>query len=130
MIGAVIVMASTVHTAAVDAATRKAILDAARIPVEARLATKVRFKVEELTRVGDDVFIRALMLDPHGAPLSFAATPLAGAADAGAVSHVYAALLRRAGDTWTVIAIAIGPTDVAWAGWSQRYGVSPALFAS
>jgi hypothetical protein len=34
------------------------------------------------------------------------------------------ALLKRENGQWRVLAHAIGPTDVAWSDWPERFGVS------
>lgn len=125
MIGVAMVMMAQ---APVDAATRKAILDAARVPVAATLGKTVMFKVSHLGVEGDWAFLRAEMQGPGGAPVDYAGTPLADAAENGAVSRTYAALLRRRGNAWSVVDTAIGPTDVAWEDWATRHAAPPAIF--
>lgn len=112
-----------------DQALRSALLDAARQPVAQALGKPVLFKVRHLRNAGRWAFLLADMEDRSGAPLSYAGTPRAEAADHGMVSRAYAALLRRDGDGWTVVESAIGPTDVAWEGWSGQHGAPEGLFA-
>lgn len=114
--------------APVDAATRKAILDAARVPVAEALGKPVLFRVAHLGVLGGWAFLRAEMEGPGGAPVDLAGTSFADAAAHGAASRSYAALLRREGGVWTVVDTAIAPTDVAWEDWARRYGAPPAIF--
>ena len=114
--------------ATVDAATRRASLDGARVPVAAALGKPVLLLVSHLGVSGDWAFLRADMQGPGGAQVDFAGTPLADAARNGAVSRSYAALLRRQGEAWVVVDKAIGPTDVAWEDWARRHGAPPAIF--
>lgn len=114
--------------APVDAATRKAILDTARVPVAAKLGKPVVFRVAHLGVSGDWAFLRAEMQGPGGAPVDYAGTAFAEAAANGAASHTYAALLRRRGAEWQVVDEAIAPTDVAWEDWATRHGAPPTIF--
>ena len=68
------------------------------------------------------------MQEAGGRPVSYAGTPKAGAAAEGLVSDTYVALLRRNSTHWTVLANAVGPTDVAWEKWAMRYRAPAALF--
>lgn len=114
--------------APVEAATREAILDAARVPVAAVLGKPVLFKVEHLAVSGDWAFLRAEMQGPGGALVDYAGTPLADAAANGAASHTFAALLRRRGKAWVVVEKAIAPTDVSWEDWAKRHDAPPSIF--
>ncbi len=120
-------MAATA-TAPVDAETRRAILDSARVPVAEALGKPVLFRVSHLGASGDWAFLRAEMEGPGGRPIDYAGTGLAEAATHGAVSRTYAALLRRRGSTWVVVDHAIGPSDMAWEEWPTRHGAPKAIF--
>lgn len=111
-----------------DLGQRRALLDAARGPVEDVLHQPVRFKVDRLKLSGNAAFLLATMEDANGRPVSFDRTPLEAAARQGFVSQTYAALLRRTDGGWTVAAKAIGPGDVAWEGWAREFGVPASLF--
>lgn len=102
-------------------ATRRALLDAARGPAEARRGQPVQFVVHALNRAGPWAFLFARMQRPDGHPLDRAADDLA--------SNDYAALLRQDGSGWRVVDFAVGPTDVAWEGWDRRYGAPASVFA-
>ena len=113
-----------------DRAVRTMLLDEARAPVVAELGKPVLFRVRSLKRQGGWAFLYADMEDRGGRPLSYVGTSKADAAQRGFVSRGYAALLRQHERGWRVIAHAIGPTDVAWEGWSSRYGAPPEVFAT
>ena len=120
--------AQAVSTPDTGSPERKALLDAARAPLERRLHQPVRFAVDRLTLAGDWAFLHAHMQGAGGRPLDFAGTEFEPAASHGALSRVYAALLERNAGQWTVKAEAVGPTDPAWAAWAQAYGAPAALF--
>lgn len=122
-----IVAAMTISSPATPA--RAALLDAARIPLEADLGKPVKFVVDRLKIAGDHAFLLATMQDGHGKPLDYTGTRLADAAAQGFVSHRFAALLARRDGVWHVVVDAVGPTDIAWSGWAAKYKVSAALFA-
>lgn len=107
---------------------RKSILDVAREPAEQQLSREVRFRVRRLAVDGPWAFLFAEMQGPDGKPVDYAGTPLAQAAREGVVSRAFAALLRRDGARWRIAASAVGPTDVAWQDWSQKYGTPAQLF--
>ena len=127
MIGTVVagILAST---APASGAERVAILDTARQPVVRQLGKPVKFLVRTLNRDGDWAFLVATMQDDRGRPISYAGTPLASAEAEGMISRDYVALLQRSGGRWRVVDQAVGPTDVAWEGWAERYGAPPSLF--
>lgn len=124
----VTIMTMAAATAPVDSQTRRAILDSARAPVAESLGKPVLFRVSHLGTSGSWAFLRAEMEGPGGRPIDYAGTSLAEAAKHGAVSRTYAALLKRQGSGWTVVAHAIGPSDVAWEDWPTRHGAPKAIF--
>lgn len=107
---------------------RRAVLDAARAPVEKELNQPVRFIVEQLGEATGWAFLRARMITPEGKPISYAGTRFAEAAANGGKSTSYVALLRRDSGTWKVTTYLIGPTDVAWQEWQTRYRAPKAIF--
>lgn len=119
--------AQSIQTPAAGSPERKALLDAARAPLERRLHQPVLFAVDRLGQSGDWAFLQAHMQGAGGRPIEFAGTEFAEAAANGGMSRVYAALLERKAGHWTVKAEAIGPTDVAWARWAQEYGAPAEL---
>lgn len=117
-----------VATAAVDEQTRRAILDSARAPAAEALGKPVLFRVAHLGVSGDWAFLRADMEGPGGQPIDYRGTSLSGAANHGAMSSVYVALLRRKGAEWIVVVKAIGPSDVAWETWPKDHGAPKDIF--
>lgn len=107
---------------------RAAILDAARAPVQKALGKPVQFVVKQLNVLNHWAFVYATMQGPGGTPIDYAGTPFAQAAEHGAKSDDYLALLRMRDGKWQVLADSIGPTDVAWATWPEQYGAPQALF--
>jgi hypothetical protein len=102
-------------------AERRALLDAARPPAEAALRQPVQFVVHALNRDDRWAFLYARMQRPGGGRI-------VRPRDDG-MSDDYAALLRREGAGWRIVATAVGPTDVAWEDWGRRYGAPAAVFA-
>lgn len=107
---------------------RKGIVDVARQSAEQRLSREVKLRVRQLAVDGAWAFLFAEMQGPDGKPVDYAGTPLAQAAREGVVSRAFAALLHREGSRWTITVSAVGPTDVAWQGWSREYDAPAQLF--
>jgi hypothetical protein len=121
-------MVATISAPAITPAERTDILDAARSPVSEALGKPVVFKVSTLNRSRDWAFLIATMEDRGGNLVDYSGTPKAAAAAEGIVSPIYAALLRQRNGRWVVVECAIGPTDVAWEPWAERYGAPNNLF--
>ena len=121
--------AETIHTPAAGSDERRELLDIARATVERKLGRAgVQFEVQQV-RVGEGWgFLYAHMQDAAGGMIDYAGTSLADAAKQGYVSPDYVALLQRAGDGWELRADAIGPTDMVWLAWPDKYGAPHALF--
>ena len=126
--GPSIAMTMLAATAQIAPADRAAILDAARVPVSARLGKPVLFRVNHIARQGDWAFLYADMQGPGGAPIDLADTPLADGAAEGMASRSCAVLLHHSGGGWKAVDSAVGPTDVAWEGWAARHKAPPAIF--
>lgn len=111
------------------ALARAAVLGAARADAEQALGKPVRFQVRRFTVDGHWAFLFAAMQGPDGRPIDYAGTPKADAAAHGMASKDYAALLSQSGEGWSIVAEAVGPTDVPWETWPQTYGAPKRLFA-
>lgn len=109
-------------------ADRAAILDAAHQAIARRIGKTPRLVVRTLGHQGDWVFLIATMQDKAGRPISYAGTPLGPAEAEGMVSKDYVALFRRVGKGWRLVEEALGPTDVAWAGWADKHGAPRSIF--
>lgn len=91
-------------------------------------ATQFQLVPEQLKRHGDWVFMTARLNDAAGRRFDYTGTDLHEAAQAGAISNLCAALLRREGGTWKLLDIAIGPTDLAWEPWPAQHKAPVELF--
>lgn len=116
------------HSPATGSAERTAILDAARQPAVDELGKPVQFVVKQIDVLDGWAFLHARMQSPGGQTIDYADTRYAEAAAHGHKSSSYAALLKRQGEIWKVLAYSVGPTDVAWIGWAQEYGAPAVLF--
>ncbi|MDO5625380.1 MAG: hypothetical protein Q4G71_11910 [Pseudomonadota bacterium] len=117
--------------AGVTLAERDALTAATTAAAHAQLklpAGTLRLVPEQLRHEGNWAFLTARVQTPAGARFDYAGTELHEAAQAGAVSDLCAALLRREGVQWRVVDIAVGPTDVAWEGWAATHHAPPAVF--
>ncbi|MDV3455954.1 hypothetical protein RZN05_03095 [Sphingomonas sp. HF-S4] len=124
----VAVAAASEPGAMIDQDARTALIEAARAPAAKELGKAPKFKVDSLRHEDDWAFLLATMQEADGKPFDYRGTPLAEAAGEGFVSRTYAALLRKRGAGWEVVANAIGPSDVAWEGWAKQYGAPAGLF--
>lgn len=106
---------------------RTRLVELAQPPAAAAVKKPVKLRVERLERVGDWALLKATMVGADGRPLDYADTPLAEAAEQGAVSTLFVALFRRDGETWKLAAQSVGPTGVAWETWDADYGAPKAL---
>lgn len=107
---------------------RKAIMDAARIPVSRDIGQRVIFVVDVLRSDGQMVFLQGVPHQSNGTPLDWTKTPFREDWLNDMMSDVVMVLLSRNGTRWTVLDYAIGPTDVYWYGWVQRYNLPEAFF--
>lgn len=105
-------------------------LTAALAPrVEAEIGRPVSFTITTM-RVQDDWgWLVAQPWTPDGAQIDWSQTRYAeraaeGVLDGGGTTY---ALLRRENGQWRVVDFAVGPTDVAWADWSERHGAPASL---
>ena len=109
-------------------AERKAIMDALRKPVEAKLKQKVIFVISNLKAQNGWAFLVGTPQQPDGKPIDYKITPYREAYEDGAFDNSLSALLRKQGDLWRVVALDIGSTDVVWEDWDKRYKALSAIF--
>lgn len=107
----------------------EAIVAPAVAALVAELGKPATLAVETVNVSGPWAFVYGGIRGADGQPFDFRGTPLAEGAAEGFVSRTYAALLNHRGDRWTVTEQAVGPTDVAWQDWPQRYGAPASLIA-
>lgn len=116
------------YTPAKGTADRSALLEAARASVEGLLGQRVLFQVSVLRTDGAWAFLEATPLAPGGGPFDWSRTPYARDWANDMMSDVLMVLMMNDGSGWTVLDTIIGPTDVAWYGWTDSYGLPEALF--
>lgn len=95
----------------------------------AEIGIPVTFTATTKRTEGDWGWLIAQPWTPDGAQIDWSTTRYAtqaqeGALDGGGTTY---ALLRRQNGQWTVVAFVVGPTDVAYADWPQRYGAPASL---
>jgi hypothetical protein len=78
---------------------------------------------------GDWGWLVAQPWTPEGTAVDWSTTRYAAQAREGMLDGAGTtyALLRRQNGKWSVVAFAVGPTDVAYADWPQRYGAPASL---
>jgi len=108
---------------------RKLLLDALRPTIEADLGQPVQFVVRTLRIQGDWTFAVVMPRTKDGREIDYRKTRHAqrirdGMFDGGTVE----ALLHNQAGRWSVKDFAIGPTDVYYAGWPDRFGAPSTLF--
>lgn len=112
-----------------DDPRRKALLDALRPSIETDLGQALIFEVETLRESSGSAFAAVSPRTPDGKPVDFAKTRHAQRLADGVLDGdtVYAILQYRDG-RWQVQEYAVGPTEVAWAGWAQDYAAPETIF--
>jgi hypothetical protein len=110
-------------------AEHEAIVGLAEVAASAELKQVAWLEPGVLNVVDGWAFLFADLRDALGAPYDYTGSALEAAAAAGGVSHTYAGLLRMKAGEWRMVVQAIGPTDVAWVPWAERYGAPEAVFA-
>ncbi len=104
-------------------ATRRAILDVVRTPVESRLGMALEFKVERIRLCRPWVFVLATPQRRGGVAIRWSQTPCSGD-----TSHLVGALVRWQDDAWRLVDYALCPSDVAWVDWPGRHSAPTILF--
>jgi hypothetical protein len=101
-------------------------------PVVADLTAQlgIRAELDAKTVNVDDgwAFVYGKIVGADGRPIDYRGTPFADAAANGGKSRTYAGLFRDDGTAWARIESAVGPTDLAWEGWAERYGAPAEIF--
>jgi hypothetical protein len=97
--------------------------------VEAEIGQPVSFTVNTMRVENDWGWIVAQPWTPDGTQIDWSQTRYAeraaqGVLDGGGTTY---ALLKRENGRWRVVDLAVGPTDVAWADWSERHGAPASL---
>ncbi len=108
---------------------RDAMVAALTPAVSADVGQPLSFVVTSSRTQGDWGWVIAQPWTPQGAALDWSQTRYADRAQAGALDGggTTYALLKRVSGAWTLTAFVVGPTDVAYNDWPQRYGAPPEL---
>lgn len=107
---------------------RTNILNALRKPIEKELHLEVKFVVEELNIEHNMAFFRGQVKNKLGKDIDFTKTVYNKNIEEGFFDgDGTTALLKKVKGVWKVITYVIGPTDVAWADWPDKYKVSKKL---
>jgi hypothetical protein len=108
---------------------RRPLLDALRPAIQDDLGQPVQFMVDRLKVQGDWAFYAGSVQRPDGRAIDFARTRYAAEIEEGFFDGPTTyALLRRNGQGWRVVTFVIGPTDVAYMGWTEEHGAPASLF--
>jgi hypothetical protein len=108
---------------------RTQLLDAARPAFVAETGGPVEFVVRRLAVLGDWAFGDVSLRRPGGQPIDWTRTKFAQDLRQDMFNPGYAFfLLRNTGGRWSVAEISVGPTDVVWDWWRQKYNIPGALF--
>ena len=118
------------HTPPRGTAERTAIMDAAREPISADIGQTVIFVVDRVKTDGNWAYLEAVPHRPDGGPLDWSKTPFAQAKRADMMTDTVMVLMHNDGSGWQVLDHVIGPTDVYWVNWTERYGLPEAMFFS
>ncbi|EFV14251.1 hypothetical protein [Segniliparus rugosus] len=102
----------------------QAILRGALADVVAELGKPARLDVGSLNVSGAWAFLYARIEEPDGKLVDYAGTKF----DGEQRSSVYAALLRGGAGQWDLAASVIGPTDMAWWNWGEKYSAPAEVF--
>lgn len=111
-------------------AERRAIMDAARVPIQGAVGVPVVFVVDVLNSDGTWAYLQAVPHNPDGSPIDWSRTHLAQDMANGWISDIAMVLLRNDGGGWRVEAWVMGPTDVHWLGWVEDYGFPERFFTN
>ena len=122
------VVLGPIETPQRGSAERKALMDAARVPVVADIGQNVIFLVDLLRSDGEWAYLQATPLQPDGQPLNWTTTNFAADWQMDAMSDTVMVLLNKVDGVWQAVDHVVGPTDVYWYGWIEQYQLPENLF--
>lgn len=122
------VQVDKLKTPARNTALRAALMDTARVPIEAEIGRKVIFVVSVLRTDETWAYLQAVPRNPDGSAINWAKTPFAKEMKQGVMSDVAMVLMRRVEGQWTVVDHVFGPTDVYWYSWVEQLDLPEQLF--
>lgn len=108
---------------------RTQLLDALRPTIQAETGGPVSFVVNTINVMGEWAYVGATPVRRNGSPIDWRATKFKQAVEDDMFSGLVMALLRRDGKSWTVVDFVVGPTDVYWYEWVEKYKLPETMFA-
>jgi hypothetical protein len=111
---------------------RRAVMDSLREKLKPELRNQdIVFHVRDVgayAAAGDFAFLRGQIRLRDGRPVDYRGTEYQEYIDEGLFDDGFAALLKKQGDQWVVLAHVIGPTDVPWVTWAEDFGAPADIF--
>ncbi len=108
---------------------RKAIMNAARVPIMKELAgQRVIFVVRKLNLIRGWAYLEAVPQLHNGGKVNYKITRHAEAVREGFFDEWVGVLLKHNGDKWIVTTYVIGATDYPVVAWPQKFGAPAELF--
>lgn len=109
-------------TPKMGSAERKAVLDAARVPVEKDLGQEIVFQVKTLRVTPEWAFVHGTPKRPDGKAIDYSKSIYAQDVKDGSFNEGAAVLLAREGAGWRLVTYSVGFGDVVWDSWDEEFG--------
>jgi hypothetical protein len=108
---------------------RSAILDGIRPKFLKETGLKaVKMKVMKIWAYKDYAFVHFMPLQPNGKDIDWKKTKYKEPFEQGMFDAGTAVLVHLEGKVWKVKEMAVGPTDVAWEPWPEKYKLPRKMF--
>lgn len=121
-------LAQTVVAPERGSALRTELLDTVRPAISKQTGGSVIFVVDTLQVLGDWAYLEADPRRPDGSKIDWRRTKFREAYEADMFSGLVLALLHWQDGRWALVDTFVGPTDVAWLEWVQKYKLPETLF--
>ncbi|MBA4132255.1 MAG: hypothetical protein C0519_12625 [Hyphomicrobium sp.] len=109
-------------TPKMGSAERKAVLDAARVPVEKDLGQDIVFQVKTLRVTPEWAFVYGTPKRPDGKAIDYSKSIYAQDVKDGSFNEGAAVLLAREAAGWRLVTYSVGFGDVVWDSWDEEFG--------
>jgi hypothetical protein len=107
---------------------RTALLDALRPTLVKEIGGPIEFIVTTMRVMEPWAYLHVKPTRPGGTRIDWSRTKFREDMKQGFMSEGTMALLRREGSGWKIVEVAVGPSDVAWDGWTEQHRVPRKLF--
>jgi hypothetical protein len=107
---------------------RAQLLDTIRPELMREIGGQIEFNVLAMRVMQPWAYLHVRPQRPGGKPIDWSRTKFAEDMKEGVMSYETMALLKRDGGRWTIVEIAIGPSDLPWDGWLQERKLPRRLF--